>query len=172
MTSQDQEYRMIPLTQGQWAIVDVSDYEWLSRWKWCAHWDKHMKGYYAERAERESDGKLMHIKMHRQILGLKRGDGLHGDHALHNTLDNRRMVDGKVNLRIASPGQNGYNCKKRPHNTSGFKGVSKIGNVYRATIRVDGNYVYLGCRPTAELAYRELWLPASERFHGEFARSA
>ena len=74
---------MIPLTKpnGQWAIVDVSDYEWLSRWKWrCAHWDKHMKGYYAERADREINGKLMHIKMHRQILGLKHGDGLHGDH--------------------------------------------------------------------------------------------
>ena len=34
----DQSYRLIPLTQGQNAIVDVEDFEWLDQWNWCAQW--------------------------------------------------------------------------------------------------------------------------------------
>lgn len=28
--------KLIPLTQGKFAIVDVEDYQWLSQWKWYA----------------------------------------------------------------------------------------------------------------------------------------
>ena len=27
-------YREIPLTQGQVALVDAADYEWLMQWEW------------------------------------------------------------------------------------------------------------------------------------------
>ena len=39
MTTPSGEYRIIPLTQGQVAIVDAADYESLMRWKWQAKWE-------------------------------------------------------------------------------------------------------------------------------------
>jgi hypothetical protein len=32
--------KMIPLTQGQCALVDHEDFEWLSNYKWCAYHPK------------------------------------------------------------------------------------------------------------------------------------
>jgi len=29
--------RLIPLTQGKFALCDGEDYDWLMTWKWCAH---------------------------------------------------------------------------------------------------------------------------------------
>ena len=31
-----EDFKLIPLTQGKFAIVDADDYEWLSQYKWCA----------------------------------------------------------------------------------------------------------------------------------------
>jgi len=39
--------REIPLTQGQVAIVDDEDYEWLSQFKWYAKWCPEIRGYRA-----------------------------------------------------------------------------------------------------------------------------
>ena len=41
--------RAIPLTQGQWALVDDADYEWLMQYEWCAQWDKDTRSFYAVR---------------------------------------------------------------------------------------------------------------------------
>jgi hypothetical protein len=38
MTSPSLDYRLIPLSQGQFAKVDAADYEWLNHWKWNARW--------------------------------------------------------------------------------------------------------------------------------------
>lgn len=32
----DKPYRLIPLTQGKNAIVDLENFSWLSQWNWCA----------------------------------------------------------------------------------------------------------------------------------------
>ena len=32
-------YRLIPLTQGKYALVDAADYDWLSQWRWGANWN-------------------------------------------------------------------------------------------------------------------------------------
>jgi hypothetical protein len=40
METPNQEYRLIPLTQGQFAKVDAADFEWLNQWKWCSNWSK------------------------------------------------------------------------------------------------------------------------------------
>ena len=46
-----EDARLIPLTQGQWAIVDEDRYEWAMQWKWCALWNLKTKSYYAVRNE-------------------------------------------------------------------------------------------------------------------------
>jgi hypothetical protein len=149
--------------------VDASDYEWLSQWNWHALWHKRVKKFYAVRNSSLVNGKSTLIAMHREILGLKFGDPRKADHREPSqTLDNRRS-----NLRIASNSENGSNCTKRAHNTSGYKGVSwdKWNKKFSAQITVEGKKIKLGLRLTAEAAWRELYVPAAEKYQGEFART-
>ena len=44
--------KRIPLTQGQFAIVDDDMYEELSKYKWCAVWDRGTQSFYARTAEK------------------------------------------------------------------------------------------------------------------------
>ena len=107
------------------------------------------------------------ILMHRQILGIKRGRKIQGDHKEPMaTLDNRRK-----NLRYASEEDQQRNKHKMRTNTSGYKGVSQKGRLFRAQGRLNGKVVWLGMRTTAEAAWRELYVPFIEKNHGEFARS-
>ena len=39
--------RHIPLSQGQVAIVDAEDYEFLMQWNWYAAWMPSTQSYYA-----------------------------------------------------------------------------------------------------------------------------
>jgi hypothetical protein len=84
--------KLIPLTQGKFAIVDAEDYERLSKYKW--HVDKGDSTYYAARG---IVGK--NFRMHREILNAP--EGLVVDHRNHNGLDNR-----KKNLRLCTRSQN------------------------------------------------------------------
>lgn len=63
--------KQIPLTHGQFAIVDDAVFERLSLWKWHAVLKK--TGYYAKRAiELPPDGKRrrrMIVYMHRYLMG-------------------------------------------------------------------------------------------------------
>lgn len=160
------ECKLIQLTQGMYATVDAADYGWLSERKWLALRANPECGYghYAARIEGEKI-----VWMHREILGLKRGDELYGDHIeTRHTLDNRRK-----NLRVATNQQNVRNCRKRRNNKSGFKGVHARGpNSFAAQIAVDGKKLWLGTRPTAQRAWEELYVPASQKYHQEFGRSA
>ena len=67
-------YREISLTQGQIAIVSPEDYERLNQFTWFAQWADHTQSFYAVRNARGSDGGRVFIRMHREILGLGRGD--------------------------------------------------------------------------------------------------
>lgn len=60
--------REITLTQGKVALVDAEDYEWLSKWTWCA--DIIGKKWYAVRSE-QIDSRKNTIFMHREILDLR-----------------------------------------------------------------------------------------------------
>ena len=90
-----EDFILIPLTQGQFAIVDAEDYEWLSRHKWCAA--KSRDNFYAHRF---GDGTI--VNMHREIMRAPKG--VICDHKNHNGLDNR-----KSNLRLCTSAQNQYN---------------------------------------------------------------
>ena len=158
-----EEYRLIPLTQGQFAKVSPEDFEWLNQWKWYAHWSDTSKEFYAYRGV----GKTLSIPMHRQILNLWPGDKRQGDHINVDTLDNRRS-----NLRIASSAENRRNSPLRADSKSGRKGVHwcKTTSKWIARIMVNGKYIYLGRYSSiddAHVAYCE----AAKIHHGDFART-
>lgn len=159
----DKSYRFIPLTQGQCAVVDAADYEWLAKWNWYAKWENTSGSFYAARNSRVGEGKPHIIRMHSQIMGLSYGDYRTVDHCdSHATLDNRRS-----NLRIATKAEQSRNTIRS--NPSGYKGVTPIGNKWQAQIGVQGGKVHLGYRATAEEAHFELYVPAAIKHHGEFA---
>ncbi len=149
----DPTIRLIPLTQGRNAIVDIADYEWLSQWNWSSDWNHDTKSFYA----RNRKG-----RMHRVILGCKSGEMV--DHINSNTLDNRRN-----NLRKCTSTENTYNQRKRSDNTSGFKGVYPQQEKWIAQIGFEGTQIYLGIFASPKKA-AEAYDVAARRLHGEFAR--
>ena len=145
-------YRLIPLTQGQNAIVDAADYEWASQFNWRAKWDKGTKSFYAHRCisgDRSST-------MHSELIGCM------ADHINHDTLDNRRS-----NLRAANTSQNGRNRKIQSNNTSGYVGVCRLGKKWVSRIWINGKIKNLGSFETPEAAAQAR--DAAVRVHyGEF----
>jgi len=139
--------KTIQLTQGQVAIVDDEDYEWLSQWKWTADWSSKTSSFRARRNVYRKSKKPTVIRMARVILNLKTGDKRQVDHINHNTLDNRRC-----NLRICTNQQNARNRYKRKKNnrghkvTSNFIGVcwSKQNKKWIAQITDRGKHFHLG----------------------------
>jgi hypothetical protein len=159
-------YRKIKLTQGKYALVDATDYEWLNKRKW--HAEPNRNGmFYAVTSRRKGEEGPVRMFMHRLVLGLHWTDKRQGDHREpKHTLDNRRR-----NLRIATCGQQIMNRRMPKHNTSGFKGVeSKRGcATFIARVRLQRREYYKSGFKTARAAFR--WYVAKVReLHGEFAR--
>jgi hypothetical protein len=165
MTLPSEEYRTIPLTKGQVAIVDAADFEWLSQWKWYAAWDDNPKSFYAKRSAKNGNKRSV-IAMQRVVLGLDFGDRRIGDHISGDTLDNRRC-----NLRICTPSQSSCNRGLPVNSGTGYKGVhfDKKSGKYRSHIKLCGHAIYLGTRDTPEEAH-VLYCEFAEKLHGEFLR--
>ncbi len=139
------EYRKIPLTQGQFALVDAADFDWLNQWKWAAWKAPNSESFYAVRNGPVINGKRSgYFYMHRQILGAKQGQQV--DHIWHNTLDNRRSQ-----IRLATNTENQRNRRIGKNNTSGFRGVSwdSARGKWFAHIRVNNKTKPLGRYNTA-----------------------
>lgn len=153
----------IQLTQGQVALVDDADYEWLNQWKWYAHKNKVGNSFYAIRNE-YANGKQTGIKMHRFILGVTDTD-VFCDHADLDGLNNQRY-----NLRKCSRIENGRNRPQRKGATSTYKGVSfkAAHKKWVAQIRPEGKPVHIGYferEVDAAVAYNN----AAKKHYGEFA---
>lgn len=146
--------KRIPLTQGQFALVDDADFEYLNQWKWYAKWDRALKNFYAARNNKKKNGGQYPIYMHREILGLKRGDPRQADHIDHTTLDNQRL-----NLRTVTAQQNGWNTK----NSKGYYWHRRDKRFY-PKIKLNGKDIYLGSFPTAGEA-RNAYLEAKKKYH-------
>jgi hypothetical protein len=147
---------IIPLTQDYYAIVDTSDFQWLSQWKWYYH-----SAGYAARTKKYK-GKKTQIFMHRVIL--QTPTGLRTDHKNRNGLDNRRD-----NLRIATP--SGNNCNRRKgEGTSVYKGVcwDSATKKWRGSLQVDKKVIRLG-RFSSEIDAARSYDRAAKRYHGAFA---
>jgi len=102
------DLRRIPLGNGHYALVDATDYEWLSKYNWHYH-----NGYAVRREQ------CRRIYMHRDIM--KPPEGMSVDHINHDKLDHRRC-----NLRVCTHQQNVHNNSKHKGSSSRFKGVGYL----------------------------------------------
>lgn len=161
--------KVLALTRGLVAIVDDEDYEALSRYTWHAVIPSGRRTRYAARRAYLGGGRhhgaYEYISLHRQIMGLRKGDGLEVDHINGDGLDNRR-----INLRIATRADNRHNTGPLG-GRSRFVGVCPVrGSVtWRAQIGHNGGTTHLGCFPSEEEAAHAYDRAARVRF-GEFAR--
>lgn len=95
----------IPLTRGQFALIDSDDYARVSPFRWLAMPTPTSGGsYYAAANVKDADGRRRTIYMHRLIANAPTGKEV--DHVNHETLDNRRS-----NLRLGSHLDNMRNGK-------------------------------------------------------------
>jgi hypothetical protein len=155
---------MVPLTRGQYAIVDIEDFDRLSKFKW--HTGINGRDFYARRKVRSDDTrpKKCFISMHREILNVP--EGLFVDHINHNGLDNRR-----ANLRAATREQNSWNQRKKLGNyTSRYKGVHFSKNMRRWEARLvyKGKEIPIGYFDDEVSAARAYDAKATE-LYGEYA---
>ena len=140
--------KKIKLTQGKFAIVDISEYDKVIKLKW------HFDGNYAANKTKKK------VYMHRFILN---ATSPQVDHINGNKLDNR-----KENLRECTAIQNGANRTTfKPKNK--FRGIyfHKINKKWIAGIRKDGKNLYLGSYSTqaeAGVAY----IRAASEIYGKF----
>lgn len=153
------ETRLIPLTQGKFALVDAAD-ESLNRYQWYYH----NAGYAAR--DGVIDGRRKIILMHRVVAGTP--SGFRTDHKNGDRLDNRR-----ANLRVCNSSENATNSKHRTNNKSGFKGVvfHKVAMKFMASIMINKRSLYLGLFESAESAHAA-YCAAALLYHGKFANPA
>jgi hypothetical protein len=168
--------KLIPLTQGKFAMVDDEDYEFLIQWKWYAQ-----KGYNTMYAVRGIyNGKNMSKeRMHRVIVGVTNQDQ-YPDHIDRNGLNNQRS-----NLRISNKSENNSNRCSLSGSTSKYLGVyicissksviKKNGELrvyrytyWRAGITKNGVFKFLGNFKN-EIDAAKAYDEGAKIYHGEFA---
>jgi len=146
--------KSIPLTRGQFALVDDADYEQLSKFKWYAR--KTLNSWYAARSSYPRNKRCGIIYMHSEIAGFA-----NVDHRDRNGLNNQRS-----NLRRATRSDQMANSKKR--SVSIYRGVSKTRSRWFARIHRNGKATFLGVFDTPEKAARA-YDEAAKKTHGQFA---
>ena len=166
----------IKLTQGQFALINDEDYEFINKYKWYAQKGKNT--FYTMRTitirsqdvQKGIKRKRKTILMHRVILERKlkrqlRSDE-YADHINHRGLDNRRN-----NLRLCSQSENIANSIKHKKASSIYKGVSWSQGYrkWQAQIKINRESKhggYFDSELDAAKAYNEMAL----KYFGEFAK--
>lgn len=140
----------ITLSNGMVALVDPEDFERVNRLKWCST-NKQGNTFYARNGN---------VKMHRFILGLKKGDSS-VDHINRNGLDNR-----KSNLRFATQRENVWNRGKQKNTTSRFVGVYWDSEKKMWCSRIGRTFL---CRTRIEVVAARVYNYWASNMRGEFA---
>jgi len=150
---------LVPLTQGQIALIDDADEPIVAgvRWKVLDHG---RRLYAVGRIV----GSSSTFYMHRLLLDAPPGSDV--DHLNGDGLDNRRE-----NLRLATRSQNLWNSRLSAANKSGYKGVApgRQPGHWRALLVHNQRTISLGQYDTPEEAARAYDARARE-LHGAFAR--
>ena len=159
--------KKIPLTQGQFAIVDDKNFYHFNQWNWQAKWNKDTKSFYAVRNETYYVDGVRHrrfLTMSREIM--KTPKGMLCDHKNHKTLDNQEH-----NLRNVTNSQNMMNRKgAQKNNRLGVLGVRQNGYGFQAHISVNRKIKCFPNRKTIEEATQDR-KDAEKIYHGKFSRN-
>ena len=149
----------IPLGKtGKVAIVDDSDYELVSQYKWAC-----TKTNYPVRVYRTTEGKRTTQTMHSLIFPAPAGYEV--DHIDRDSLNNTR-----ANLRHATRAENNRNKRLPRNNTSGYRGVSwnKVDKKWQVIVQFQGKFRNLG-RFTCILEAAKRYNQFAAENYGEFA---
>lgn len=146
--------KTIQLTQGQVAIVDDEDYEYLNQWKWCViKTGRKTKVIFAYRIDK-SGGKPVGILMHRLIANAP--SDLYVRHNNGDRLDNRRE-----NLILCDPtdGKGGGKRPRKQLTANGNLVCTKCGqekplNQFPKSGHAYGFGVHPHCRTCKNATYR------------------
>lgn len=150
--------KLIPLSKGQFAIVDDDIYDELIKFKWHAQNNKY--GFYASSW---ITGTKQKRHMHRMVVNPT--DDMMVDHINGDTLDNR-----KENLRECTNQQNQFNSRRSSNNTSGYKGVTFDRGRWKAQIIIKGVHTHLGYFDCPKKAH-ECYCQASSKHRGDFSNN-
>lgn len=153
--------KLIPLTQGKFAMVDDEDFDAVSQFKW--HAKKLGRRVYATRSIKKPNGKYSLQLMHRFLMP----DVPEIDHEDGNGLNNQR----KSNLRPATTQQNAQGFRRKSSGkTSKFRGVSwhKKAGKWRAYICLDDKHKHLG-HFNSEIDAAKAYDIAARKYFGDFA---
>jgi hypothetical protein len=150
----------VEVRHGLVALIDDEDWEAVSVHDWRAMFSNGRP--YAYSLPRKYFGSHR-LSMHRLIM--QPMVGVEVDHVSGDTLDNRR-----ANLRVASHAENMRNRKTHRNNTSGFKGVYRAGERWRAQLCIDSKNVCIGRFDTAREA-AEAYDRSARLHYGDFART-
>lgn len=142
-----------------WAVVDAEDAQRCMEYKWNLHIYGRDRQRTCTTQIKQDNGKFKRTRLHKFIMRTNRLV----DHIDRDPLNNR-----KSNLRRCTSNDNARNKGMQRNNTSGYKGVSRCGNKWRACIAVDGKNRHIGLFPTPEEAAQAYNAKAIE-LHGEYA---
>ena len=131
------------LTQGQFALMSVSDLPLVESRRWYAVKASSGLTWYAMTGKNGLPDGMSRL-MHRHIAAVSPGECV--DHVDGNGLNNLRE-----NIRCATRSQNNQNSRRRRDSSSGYKGVyfHRASGKWMARVGINGKHRYLGLYDTA-----------------------
>lgn len=159
----------IVLTQGQVALIDDEDYEWLSRWKWCADRKNGKCSYYAVSTHM---GKR--IRMHNLVYKKYNSE----EYSELDHIDKNGLNNTKSNLRTCSRSENNFNrrnygilpkgVRMDRHKYTKRNGDIVVYERYQARINVNGKSIFLGNYSNLDDAIN-VYTEASKKYYPNYA---